>query len=112
GRMLQPTLYALAAEKLFPGQRVTSGRLYFCTSAGEFGETVVPLDAPGRTAVAVVAETIGQALENGFFPAAPLDKDACAWCDYLPVCGPGEWHRVRRKPPDRLGPLLKLRAME
>jgi hypothetical protein len=35
GKALQPLLYALAAEKLFPGDgEVTSGRLYFCTSAG------------------------------------------------------------------------------
>jgi RecB family exonuclease len=34
GKSLQPLLYALGAEKLFSGEAVTSGRLYFCTSTG------------------------------------------------------------------------------
>src|SRR5271166_4440214 len=34
GKSLQPLLYALAAEKLFAGEAVASGRLYFCTSTG------------------------------------------------------------------------------
>ena len=48
GKSLQPLLYALAAEKLFAGEaKVTSGRLYFCTSTGGFAEQVVPLDERG-----------------------------------------------------------------
>jgi CRISPR/Cas system-associated exonuclease Cas4 (RecB family) len=112
GAVLQPVLYALAAEKLFPGQRVESGRLYYCTSAGEFSDTVVQLDARSRTAIGFVTDTVAQALESGFLPAAPSNKEACEWCDYLPVCGQGELNRTRRKPKDRLATLMKLREME
>ena len=38
GQALQPVLYALAAEKLFPDAPVESGRLYYCTAAGGFTE--------------------------------------------------------------------------
>jgi RecB family exonuclease len=112
GSVLQPALYALAAEKLFPTRRVSAGRLYFCTSAGEFSETAVPLDGRARTAIAAVAETIGHALESGFLVAAPADKQACDWCDYAAVCGPGELRRVKRKPKDRLAELARLRELE
>ena len=112
GATLQPLLYALAAEKLFPGKSVESGRLYFCTSAGEFAEKVVSLDSRGRKAIEFVADTIEEAVGSGFFPAAPSDDRACEWCDYLSVCGSGEPHRVRRKPKDRLADLLKLRELE
>jgi RecB family exonuclease len=51
GSSLQPVLYALAAEKLFgAGAKVECGRLYFCTSAGNFAEHIVPLDQTARMA--------------------------------------------------------------
>ncbi len=43
GKVLQPVLYALAAEKLL-GHRVEAGRLYYCTSAGGYEERVVEID--------------------------------------------------------------------
>lgn len=112
GAVLQPVLYALAAEKLLGGKRVESGRLYFCTSAGEFSETVVRLDGRARASVGVIAETLERSLENGFLVAAPNSKEACDWCDYVSVCGKGELQRVSRKPKDRLAALAKLRGME
>jgi hypothetical protein len=48
---------------------------------------------------------------QGFLPAAPRDERECGRCDYLPVCGPSEWQRVKRKPADALVPLQKLREM-
>jgi ATP-dependent helicase/nuclease subunit B len=108
GRSLQPVLYALAAEQLFRGQRVVSGRLYYCTTAGGFAEREVELDDGARKAAERVALTIKGALETGFLPAAP-DKDACKWCDYNCVCGHAEERRVKRKPPGRLLGLKKLR---
>ena len=110
GRSLQPVLYALAAEKLFPDQTVEAGRLYFATSAGEFADHVVPLDDEAREAALHVAETVGNAMAEPFLPAAP-DQDGCDRCDYRPVCGPYEVFRVRRKPPSRLAALIDLRAM-
>ena len=96
GRSLQPALYALAVEKLFPEHPVRSGRLYYCTIAGGFAEREVLLDQDARAAVQVVADTVGKALREGAFPAAP-EAGACEWCDYRRVCGPYEELRARRK---------------
>jgi CRISPR/Cas system-associated exonuclease Cas4 (RecB family) len=96
GATLQPVLYPLAVEKLFPGARVESGGLYYCTSRGRFQEHRVRLDERARKAAGSVTREIGGALAEGFLPAAP-QKDACRFCDYLPVCGPHEERRVTRK---------------
>ena len=55
-----------------------------------------------------VLETIDHSIETGFLPAAP-QTGACAWCDYSAVCGPYEETRVKRKPSDRLEPLIEIR---
>jgi ATP-dependent helicase/nuclease subunit B len=109
GQVLQPVLYALAAESLL-GAPVVEGRLYYCTAVGEFTERVVPLDARSRAAATNVAEIIGHALAEGFLPAAPA-KGACTWCDYRAVCGPYEELRVERKPVERLALLTRLRGL-
>jgi CRISPR/Cas system-associated exonuclease Cas4 (RecB family) len=111
GATLQPALYALALEKLFPEARVEGGRLYYCTYAGEFSTVEVPLDTAARGSVALLAETLSQAVAQGFLPAAPRDDRECGRCDYLPVCGSSEWQRVKRKPEGALAPLVKLRGM-
>ena len=110
GRALQPVLYALAIEKLFPAAPVESGRLYYCTSTGGFEEREVPLDATARASAEAVARTIGDALAEPFLPAAP-DEGACRWCDYRPVCGPYEEVRTRRKYAPPLAPLRDLRSL-
>jgi len=111
GKALQPLLYALAAERLFAGQaKVTSGRLYFCTSAGGFNEHVVPLDENARAVADEIAEAIGNAVARPFFPAAP-DTRQCDVCDFRVVCGPYEERRAARKPQENLAPLLALRAL-
>jgi ATP-dependent helicase/DNAse subunit B len=110
GHSLQPVLYALAAEKLFPDRKVEAGRLYFCTSAGDFADHIVPLDNDARQAALLVAESIGAALSQPFLPAAP-DREGCDQCDYRPVCGPYEVLRVRRKPISRLAVLMDLRSV-
>jgi RecB family exonuclease len=110
GKSLQPLLYALAAEKLFATEAVTSGRLYFCTSTGGFTERVVPLDERSREAICRVAQAVGEAVAQPFLPAAP-DKGQCDVCDYRMVCGPHEERRTARKAQGRLEPLLELRAL-
>ncbi len=110
GRALQPVLYALAAEKLFPEASVESGRLYYCTATGGFEEREVPLDATARASVETLSEVVGGALDEAFLPAAPA-KGACRWCDYVEVCGPYEELRTGRKPEERLAPLAKLREL-
>jgi ATP-dependent helicase/nuclease subunit B len=109
GQHLQPVLYALACEKLLEGQ-VESGRLYYCTAAGNYEERVVMLDDFARGYAGIMVETVGHALAEGFLPAAPA-RDACVWCDYLAVCGPHEERRVRVKPQDRLIELKGLREL-
>jgi ATP-dependent helicase/nuclease subunit B len=110
GTVLQPLLYPLAAEKLLGAKlKVESGRLYFCTSAGGFAELIVPLDERGREAANQLAQTIGEALNIPFLPAAPAQGE-CAFCDYRPVCGPHEERRVLRKK-QALEALLALREM-
>jgi CRISPR/Cas system-associated exonuclease Cas4 (RecB family) len=109
GEALQPVLYALALEKLFPDARVEAGRLYYCTTAGGFEEVEIPLDDEARAAAAQVAETIGNALAEGFLPAAPA-PGACTYCEYRPVCGPYEETRLGKKSPERLLRLRMLRA--
>ena len=111
GKTLQPVLYALAAEKLLAGQaKVTSGRLYFCTSAGGFAEHDVPLDGPARAAADELAEAVGDALRRPFLPASP-DTGQCDLCDFRVVCGPYEERRTARKPQENLALLLALRGL-
>jgi CRISPR/Cas system-associated exonuclease Cas4 (RecB family) len=109
GEVLQPVLYALALEKLLPGERVEGGRLYYCTAAGEFTEIDVPLDASARQAAQLVADTVQRAITEGFLPAAP-SEGACQFCDYLRVCGPSEELRTGRKKREPLAALQKLRS--
>ena len=112
GETLQPVLYALALEKLFPGEKVVGGTLYYCTSAGGFTDVTIALDEAARRAVSVLGQTIDRALSEGFLPAAPAKK-ACEYCDYLPVCGPYEELRTTKaKNQDRLAPLHALRSMK
>jgi CRISPR/Cas system-associated exonuclease Cas4 (RecB family) len=111
GGTLQPALYALALEKLFPDRKVTGGRLYYCTYVGDFTAREVPLDGAARGSVAELAKTVSAAISQGFLPAAPRDDRECTRCDYQAVCGPNEWQRVKRKPKDELVPLVKLREM-
>jgi RecB family exonuclease len=108
GEILQPVLYALVLEKIFPGEKVFGGRLWYCTAAGEFKEHVVRLDDDARSAAKLVADTIRDAIAQGFLPAAPSDR-ACEYCDYNVVCGPYEEARTKRKRKDRLQGLVELR---
>ena len=98
GELLQPVLYALAAQTLFPEQRVESGRLYYCTADGEFRDHVVPLGDSAIEAAGILSDIVRGAFEAASFPALPRE-DACRWCDYRQVCGPDEERRTRRKPP-------------
>ena len=110
GRHLQPTLYSLVLEQLFPQHRVTGGSAFYCTSKGQFLRNEVALAEPARAAASAVHHTIEAAFRDGFFPAAPAEK-TCEFCEFRPICGPYERERIARKDPARLEPLLKLRAL-
>ncbi|HVS13309.1 MAG TPA: PD-(D/E)XK nuclease family protein [Thermoanaerobaculia bacterium] len=111
GEVLQPLLYALAAEQILgEGGRlqVVAGRLFYCTLRGGYRILEVPLDLRGRNAIGDVLEVVDGAFAAGFFPAAPREG-ACRWCDFRPVCGPHEELRVRRKEKVSLEALDELR---
>jgi ATP-dependent helicase/nuclease subunit B len=109
GRALQPVLYALVAERLFK-KPVESGRLYYCTSDGEFTERRMALDTASRSHAQTVLDVISRAIDQGFLPAMPI-RDACYTCDYRVVCGPHEGVRVSRKRRERLADLAALRDL-
>ena len=109
GKVLQPALYALALEKLFPEATVEAGRLWYCTHTGSYTEVLVQLDARTRASAGLAIKTVGDALAQGFFPAAPAEGE-CDWCDYREICGDGEEQRAARKPPEPLLPLRALRS--
>jgi hypothetical protein len=108
GTVLQPVLYSLAIERAL-GRGVSHGRLFYCTAAGSYHEHQIPLNERTRAAGLEVLQVIDRAVENGFLAAAPTE-DACARCDFRPVCGPDVFRRVSRKPQDRLADLLELRG--
>ena len=110
GRHLQPALYSLVLEQLFPQQQVAGGTAFYCTTKGQFERNEVALADPARAAAAAVHQTIAAAFEDGFFPAAPADK-ACDFCEFRRICGPYERERVQRKDAAKLEPLLNLRAL-
>jgi CRISPR/Cas system-associated exonuclease Cas4 (RecB family) len=109
GETLQPVLYALVLEKLFPGVKVDGGRLYYLTSSGDFKDVFIRLDDEARDGARLVGETIGQALAEGFLPAAPI-KGGCEYCDYKVVCGPYEEMRTKRRNQAKLKALVELRS--
>jgi RecB family exonuclease len=109
GELMQPLLYAMAAEKSL-GATVSGGRLFYCTQRGEYQEAFVPLSETARAHAAEALEIIGQATRDGSFPAAPR-AGACAVCPYRAVCGPYEEERARKKNPAGLESLARLRSI-
>lgn len=109
GAVLQPVLYAAAAEQKL-GQPVERGRLFFCTQRGGFKEVEIRMNETALDRLRLFLNTVNHAVESGFLPAAP-NKDACLQCDMRPVCGPYEERRLRSKPVDRLEPLRVVRQL-
>jgi len=110
GGSLQPMLYALAAEKLFPDRSVEQGRLDYCTTRGQFQQVVVPLRDEGRRSIEDLALSLSARLDSGNFPAVPREGE-CERCDYLPVCGPHEEFRISRKNSSAIDDLIRLRGL-
>jgi ATP-dependent helicase/nuclease subunit B len=95
GKTLQPVLYALAAERLL-AEPVRSGRLYYCTSTGNYEDRIVEIDETARAAALDFVATLDGALKAGFLPAVPEPRE-CEWCNFRRVCGPYEEQRMRIK---------------
>lgn len=94
GKVLQPMLYALAAEKLLGGT-VEMGRLFYATQRGEYRQIGINVNARSRAFLAKLLQNVDSSIEGGFLPPVP-EKDACGMCDYRPVCGPYEEQRCGR----------------
>ena len=67
GEVLQPTLYALAAEEML-GEPVAFGRLYYSTIAQNYTAIDVPLHDWTRRRAQHVLEVIDEAIVNGIAP--------------------------------------------
>ena len=109
GATLQPVLYSAAVEQGLE-TKVVEGRLFYCTTAGGFGEHRIPINDYTRGQGLEVLTVIDRAIERGFLVAAPA-KDACRWCDFRAVCGPREEERLGRKNQQELADLIALRSM-
>ena len=107
GEILQPILYAQAAEALL-GIPAESARLFFCTERGGYRSFEIPVNEQSRQSLSNVITLIDRSIAEGFLPAAPREG-ACAYCDYRIICGPYEESRIHRKAPDRLALLNELR---
>lgn len=107
GSILQPLLYALAAEAVLQ-RPVAASRLYYATQRGAYERMYVPVTEESRGKLRGAIEIIDGAIRQGMLPAAPAEG-ACQWCDFTPICGPREEERTGRKP--RFVPLDDLRTM-
>ncbi len=56
-------------------------------------------------------EIIDRAVELGMLPPAPAEK-ACAYCDFLSVCGPNQERRAGRKSRKEIADLIELRGRQ
>ena len=107
GQQLQPVIYSLVVEAA-TGCRVESARFSYCTTAGGFTQHNVPINEQTRDMGIEALEIIDRAVERGMLPPAPAEK-ACGFCDFLPVCGPNQERRARRKSREQIADLLELR---
>ncbi|MFO0617986.1 MAG: PD-(D/E)XK nuclease family protein [Polyangiaceae bacterium] len=101
GEVLQPVLYALAAEALRgvvfnEQQRVVASRLFYATKRGAFAERTVGIDDDSKRRGRAVLEAIDDAVVAGFLPAFPRE-DACKTCDARACCGPKVYEENRAK---------------
>jgi ATP-dependent helicase/nuclease subunit B len=110
GKQLQPVIYSLAIEAA-TGHTVESARFSYCTTAGGFTEHSVPVNEQTRRSGIEALEIIDRAVEMGMLPPAPAER-ACAFCDFLPVCGPNQERRARRKSREQIADLLELRGRQ
>jgi CRISPR/Cas system-associated exonuclease Cas4 (RecB family) len=108
--MLQPLLYAFAAEALEARagnpRRVTASRLFYSSEKGGRALEIAVDGAAQRLALEVYA-AIDEAIVQGDLLASPR-KDACKTCPFTPVCGPGEELRTANRKADRVPALARL----
>jgi len=108
GQQLQPVIYSLAVEAA-TGCTVETARFSYCTTAGGFTDHNVPINEHTRGMGIEALEIIDRAVELGMLPPAPAER-ACVFCDFLPVCGPNQERRARRKSHKEIADLIELRG--
>jgi hypothetical protein len=89
--------------------RSESARFSYCTTAGGFTEHNVAINERSRDMGIEALEIIDRAVELGMLPPAPAER-ACSFCDFLPVCGPNQERRARRKSREQIADLIQLRG--
>jgi RecB family exonuclease len=109
GEVLQPVLYALAAEAMIGGAPAVS-ILSYATLRGGYKEARIPIGYDARERVRRVLAVIDKWIDHGFLPAAPK-RGGCDRCEYLPVCGPYEEQRVTEKSQPELRELTEIRRL-
>jgi RecB family exonuclease len=82
GRQLQIPFYILAAERLFPEERVVEAFLDYVDGGRQVAFD--PAAARGEAFRTVVESLVGL-IAGGVFVQEP---SACDWCDFTSVCGP------------------------
>jgi RecB family exonuclease len=107
GEVLQPLLYAHAAEALL-SRPAAAARLFYCTQRAGYRLDEVAVTDEARGHLEKVLDIVDESIRLGFIPAAPR-PEACTYCDYRIVCGPHEESRIQIKKPDRLRLLEQLR---
>jgi ATP-dependent helicase/nuclease subunit B len=96
GEVLQPVLYALAAEREL-GISVPRGSLYYATLRGNYQSVDIAVNDGARSQMEHLLAHIDDAIDHGEFHTCPR-MDACEFCEYTPICGPYEEERSGRKP--------------
>jgi ATP-dependent helicase/nuclease subunit B len=78
---------------------------------GTYKSIFVGLNEYNKKTLVKVLDGIDTSIRNGFLPAAP-GEGACVNCDYLPVCGPYEEDRIKKKSRVELKTLTQIRGLK
>ncbi len=97
GKVLQPSLYALAARAILE-ENVVAARLYYSTSRGGFSSVEASLDRGTERALELLMKSLEGALHAGLFPAAPSEEKDCSFCDQRSLCHRGARKRAAELP--------------
>jgi CRISPR/Cas system-associated exonuclease Cas4 (RecB family) len=110
GAVLQPLLYAAAAEELL-GATVERGELFYCTQRGNYIRYSIEYGPSSTKWAGRAMQIINDAITGGKLRTVP-SRNACKLCEFRCNCGPYEERRIRRKiRSEELQPLDELRSM-